>query len=248
MGRLNGKVAIITGASRGLGASHVRKFVAEGAKVVFTDILIEEGEQLERDLGENVKFFKHDVAKLSDWEEVVKETEKLFGPVNILVNNAGMSIKTSIEELSEEEYKKVIDVNQVSIFLGMKTVLPSLRKSKGGSIVNVSSILGIAGREKSIAYVASKFAVRGMTKTAALEFAKYNIRVNSVHPGSIKTELTNVAYKNQQEIEERAKQIPIPRFGHTEEVSNMIVYLASDESSYSTGSEFVVDGGLLAEI
>jgi 3alpha(or 20beta)-hydroxysteroid dehydrogenase len=247
LGRLDGKVAVITGGAGGLGSSHVRKFVAEGARVVFTDIHIEEGERLEKELGESAKFIKHDVSNRSDWEHVILETESLFGSIHVLVNNAGMSIRNTIENLSEEDYKKVIDVNQVSIFLGMKTVLPSMKKTKGGSIVNVSSILGMVGSEKSVAYVSSKFAVRGMTKTAALEFAKYNIRVNSVHPGSVKTALTSLVYKNQQELDERSKEIPLHRFGHSEEVSNMILFLASDDSSYSTGSEFLIDGGLLSK-
>ncbi|PWA07822.1 3-alpha-hydroxysteroid dehydrogenase [Pueribacillus theae] len=247
MGRLNGKVAVITGAAGGLGESYVRKFVAEGAKVVFTDILLKEGLSLEEELGNNTKFIEQNISMLSRWKHVIQETEKTFGPVNILVNNAGIALSNTIEEMSEEEYRQVIDVNQVSVFLGMKAVLPSMKKAEGGSIVNVSSIMGLISREKTVAYTASKFAIRGMTKTAALEFAKYNIRVNSVHPGSVRTAITDLVYKNQEELEQRERAIPLHRIGRAEEVSNMVLYLASDESSYSTGSEFIIDGGLLAK-
>lgn len=244
MGRLNGKVAIITGGARGMGASHVRMFVNEGAKVVFTDILGQEGQALANELGENVKFIKHDVTKAAEWETVVTETENTFGPVNVLVNNAGISLNKSIEEITEEEYRRIIDINQISVFLGMKAVIPSMKKSEASSIINVSSINGLVGG--AIGYTDSKFAVRGMTKAAALNLAHYGIRVNSVHPGVIETPMI-MQEDSKDAIQEFAKFIPNRRIAKPEEVSNLVLYLASDESSYSTGSEFIVDGGLTAQ-
>jgi 3alpha(or 20beta)-hydroxysteroid dehydrogenase len=245
MGRLDGKVAVITGGARGQGASHARRFVKEGAKVVFTDILVDEGNALANELGENARFIKHDVTDSEQWQQVVAETEATFGPVNILVNNAGIAISQEIEHITEETYQKVIDVNQKSVFLGMKYVLPSMRKAGGGSIVNISSISGILGLG-GIAYVASKFAVRGMTKTAALEFAKYNIRVNSIHPGLILTPMIQQV-DNQDIVNEMAKTVPLGRVAQPEEVTNLLLFLVSDENSYCTGAEFVIDGGLIIQ-
>lgn len=244
MNRLDGKVAIITGAARGMGASHARLFVKEGAKVVIADILEQDGQALAAELGENVRFMKLDVTKAEDWEKVVYETEKAFGPVSILVNNAGISTNKSIEETTEEEYRRIIDINQVSVFLGMKKAIPSMKKANGSSIVNISSINGIVGG--AIGYTDSKFAVRGMTKAAALNLAHYGIRVNSVHPGVIETPMISQS-DSKDVIQEFAKHIPNRRIAKPEEVSNLVLYLASDESSYSTGSEFVVDGGITAQ-
>ncbi|SDI41387.1 glucose 1-dehydrogenase [Natribacillus halophilus] len=245
MGRLDNKIAIITGGSRGQGASHVTKFVEEGAKVVFSDILVEEGEALAKTLGENAKFIKHDVTNADDWQRVVEETEATFGPVNILVNNAGVVLTKSIADLSEEEYRKVVDINQVSVFLGMKTALPSMKKTDKASIINVSSINGLRGAAGNSAYTSSKFAVRGITKDAALEFAEHGIRVNSVHPGIIQTPMIEVEGAKDL-VAQMAESVPLKRNGVSEEVSNMILFLASDESSYSTGSEFIIDGGITA--
>ncbi|WP_313799597.1 glucose 1-dehydrogenase [Cytobacillus sp.] len=244
MGRLNEKVAIITGGARGMGASHVRAFIKEGAKVMIADILEQEGKALANELGENVKFIKLDVTKRANWEEVVAETEKAFGPINVLVNNAGISMNRSIEETSEEDYRRILDINQVSVFLGMKSVIPSMKKGNGGSIVNISSINGLVGG--AIGYTDTKFAVRGMTKAAALELSRFGIRVNSVHPGVIETPMI-LQEDSKEAIQEFAKYIPSGRVAKPEEVSNLVVYLASEESSYSTGSEFVVDGGLTAQ-
>lgn len=245
MGKLSGKVAIVTGGSRGQGASHVREFVKEGAKVVFTDILVDEGEALEKEIGKNSKFLKHDVSKAEEWKNVINETESTFGPVNILVNNAGIVVSKNIEDLSEEEYRKTIDVNQVSVFLGMKYVLPSMKKTTNGSIVNISSINGFRSQAGTSAYDSSKFAVRGITKSAALEFAEFGVRVNSVHPGAIETPMTSA-----EDVKEIAQQLadenPMKRMGQVEETSKLILFLASDDSSFSTGSEFTIDGGTTA--
>ena len=187
MGRMDGKVAIVTGGSRGMGASHVRRLILEGAKVILTDILVDEGQALVAELGENAKFIKHDVSSASDWEHVITEAEVAFGPVNVLVNNAGIGAPMKrIEETTEEGYQRIINVNQLSVFLGMKAVLPSM-KNKNGSIINISSLAGLVGMTHQAPYIASKFAIRGLTK-AALEFSEYGIRVNSIHPGSIITQ------------------------------------------------------------
>lgn len=243
MSRLANKVAIITGAARGMGAAHARRFVEEGAKVVITDILEENGQALAGELGEHAIFVKHDVTSAQDWEQVVSAAEQAFGPIDILVNNAGISVNNSLEYMTEEQYRKIIDINQVSVFLGMKAVLPSMKKTKNGSIVNISSLNGLVAG--AIGYTDSKFAVRGMTKAAAMELAQYGIRVNSVHPGVIETPMVTEGDAIDA-IREFAKTIPLGRMAQSEEVSNLVLFLASDESSYSTGSEFVIDGGMSA--
>ncbi|AZV43345.1 3-alpha-hydroxysteroid dehydrogenase [Peribacillus asahii] len=243
MARLDGKIAIITGAAQGMGASHARKFIEKGAKVVLTDLNDEKGSALAAELGENALFVKHNVTSADDWATVVAETEKAFGPVNVLVNNAGITMAKSILEVTEEEYRRIVDINQVSVFLGMKAVIPFMQKAGGGSIVNISSINGIVAG--TIGYTDTKFAVRGMTKAAAIEGAHYGIRVNSVHPGVIATPMV-IQEDTKAAVEEFSKHIPLKRVAQSEEVSSLVVYLASDESSYSTGAEFIVDGGLTA--
>ena len=243
MTKLLDKVAIVTGGARGMGESHVRRFVEEGAKVVFTDINEEVGEKLAAELGDNALFVKHDVTDEAGWQEVVEKTEAAFGPVNVLVNNAGISMSKSIADMSVEEYKKIIDINQVSVFIGIKAVLPSMQKAEGGSIVNISSMNGIVGG--AVGYTDSKFAVRGLTKAAALQVGHLGIRVNSVHPGVIETPMVTEGDAVEQ-IKEFAKHIPMRRMAQSEEVTNMVLFLASEESSYSTGSEFIIDGGLTA--
>ncbi|CAD2072977.1 3-alpha-(or 20-beta)-hydroxysteroid dehydrogenase [Jeotgalicoccus aerolatus] len=243
MTRLLDKVAIVTGGASGMGEAHVRRFVEEGAKVVFTDINQDAGSKMAEELGENSLFVKHDVTDEAGWQAVVEKTEAVFGPVNILVNNAGISMSKSIFDMSLEDYKKIVNINQVSVFLGMKSVLPSMQKAEGGSIVNISSMNGIVGG--AVGYTDTKFAVRGMTKAAALQVGHLGIRVNSVHPGVIETPMVTQGDAVEQ-IKEFAKSIPMRRMAQSEEVTNMVLFLASDESSYSTGSEFVIDGGLTA--
>lgn len=244
MARLAEKVAIITGAAQGMGASHAKKFIEEGAKVVLTDLNEEKGQALAEELGENALFVKHNVTSAQDWETVVAEAEKAFGPVNILVNNAGITMAKSILQTTEEEYRRILDINQVSVFLGMKAIIPSMQKTTGGSIVNISSMNGLVAG--AIGYTDTKFAVRGMTKAAAMECANYGIRVNSVHPGVIATPMV-VQEDTKAAVEEFAKHIPLKRVAQPEEVSNMVLFLASDDSSYSTGSEFIIDGGMTAQ-
>ncbi|WP_271400635.1 glucose 1-dehydrogenase [Salinicoccus roseus] len=240
---LSKKVAIITGGARGMGESHVRRFIEEGAKVVFTDINTSAGEALAEELGENAVFVKHDVTDADGWKTVVDQAESVFGPVNVLVNNAGISMSKTIFEMTEAEYRKIIDINQISVFLGIKAVLPSMQKAEGGSIVNISSMNGIVGGAPG--YTDSKFAVRGLTKAAAIQLGGLGIRVNSVHPGVIETPMVSEGDAVEQ-IREFAKQIPMKRTAQSEEVTNMVAFLASDEASYSTGSEFIIDGGLTA--
>lgn len=247
MGKLDGKVSIITGGARGQGASHARTFINEGAKVVITDILVDEGEAMAKELGENAKFIKHDVTNESDWDKVVAETESTFGPVNILVNNAGISFGKPTEEMTEKEYRKVIDINQVSVFLGIKKVPQSMRKAKEGSIVNIASVAGLRGAKGSLAYSASKFAVTGMTKAAALEFAEDGIRVNSVHPGTIRTPMLDVP-GTEEAVKQLEENTPLKRIADPEEASKLVLFLASNDSSFSTGSEFVIDGGAIASM
>lgn len=241
--RLENKVIIVTGGARGMGATHVRKLADEGAKVVITDLLEEDGMQLANELGDKALFVKQDVSSPDDWKTVIEKTEETFGPVNVLVNNAGIDVpEQALEEYSEDTYDKVIQVNQKSVFLGMKYVVPSMKKAGGGSIVNISSLAGIVAAYKKIAYTASKFAVRGMTKAAALELGDYGIRVNSIHPGFIRTPMTEHLIND-----ELVQAFPLRKAGEPEEVSHLVVYLASDESTYSTGAEFIIDGGMAAQ-
>lgn len=247
MNTLNGKVAIVTGASQGMGESHARCMVAEGAKVLMTGVNEQAGQKLAAELGEKAHFMRHDVRDPAGWRAVVSEAEKSFGNVNVLINNAGIfgPLATTVE-LSVEKYQEVCDVNQLGVFLGMQAVLPSMLKAGGGSIINISSVAGLVAifGAPNLAYVASKFAVRGMTKQVAAEYGKQKIRINSVHPGFIRTPMT--AAISDEEKRAAESQIPLARLGDPVEISRLIVFLASDESSYITGAEHVIDGGMVA--
>jgi 3alpha(or 20beta)-hydroxysteroid dehydrogenase len=248
MKRLDGKVAIITGAARGMGEAHARRFIAEGAKVVMTDRSEAQGRAIAGELGPNALFLPHDVTDIAQWAEVAATAERAFGPVTVLVNNAGIlgpMVKTA--DLAETDYLQVCAINQHSVFLGMQAVLPSMLRAGGGSIVNISSIAGLVANYgfPSIAYVASKFAVRGMTKAAAIEYGPRNIRVNSVHPGFIQTPMMVEA--TDEGGGEALVQIPLGRIAAPEEVTQVVLFLASDESSYVTGAEHVVDAGMTAQ-
>jgi 3alpha(or 20beta)-hydroxysteroid dehydrogenase len=248
MGRLDGKVAIITGASQGMGEAHARRFAKEGAKVLMTDLNDTRGEEIAGELGENVKFMKADVTSLDDWKKVLEEAESSFGPVTVLINNAGI-IGPIVEtvEMDEEDYLNVCAINQHSQYYGMKTVIPSMQKAGGGSIVNVSSVAGLVSivGAPNLAYVGSKFASRGMTKHVAVQYGKDNIRVNSVHPGYILTPM--MAAATDEEGGGITTQIPLGRMADPDEVSQLMVWLASDDSSYISGTEQVVDAGLTAQ-
>ncbi len=245
MKRLENKVALITGGATGMGASHVKRFIEEGAKVYFTDLLEEAGEALLKEIGEQATFLRQDVSSETDWKAVIETIDKAEGKLDILVNNAGIAPSGLIEELSLENYIKVININQVSIFLSLKYALPVLKKSSGASVINISSIAGLKGiTVGNAAYSSSKYAVRGLTQVAALEFAAFNIRVNSIHPGFVKTPMLDTVPS--EVLEEMTKSIPLNRLAVAEELSNVILFLAGDEASYCTAGEYVVDGGLMA--
>jgi len=242
MGRLDGKVALISGAGRGQGAEHARRFVAEGARVVLGDILDGEGRALAVTLGAQAHYVHLDVTSETDWAAAVAATIGQYGRLDILINNAGIIRVGALADTSVEDYLQVIRVNQLGCFLGMRSVIGALRTAGGGSIVNTSSIHGMQGVPGIFSYVASKFAIRGMTKAAALELGHAGIRVNSVHPGLIDTAMIrdDLPVIDQNGLFDK---LPIPRIGTTADVAHLMVFLASDESSYCTGGEFVVDGG-----
>ncbi len=241
MGRVDGKVALISGGARGMGASHARTLVAEGAKVVIGDILDDEGNALADELGDAARFVHLDVTKPEQWKAAVANAVGEFGTLNVLVNNAGISNGNSLENFELAEWQKILDINLTGTFLGMQAAVRPMKDAGGGSIINVSSVEGLRGSPGMHGYVASKWAIRGISKSAALELAPQGIRVNSIHPGHIRTPMT-------ENIPDGFLQIPLGRTADPVEVSNLVLYLASDESSYSTGSEFIVDGGLMLPV
>jgi 3alpha(or 20beta)-hydroxysteroid dehydrogenase len=236
MGSLEGTVAIVTGGARGMGAEHVRGLVRSGAKVVSGDILDDEGAALAAELGDAVRYAHLDVTDEAQWATAVALAESEFGPVSALVNNAGIVTWGTIEEMSPEEFRRTIEINLTGTWLGMHAVIPSMRRQGGGCIVNISSTAGLAGFANIGAYVASKWAVRGLTKAAALELGRANIRVNSIHPGPIRTPMTANLDP------EMAAAQPIPRIGEPSEVTAMLLFILG-EATYTTGHEFVIDGG-----
>lgn len=250
--RLEGKIAIVTGGASGIGAATARLFVAEGAKVLLTDLQIEKGELLASDLGPSAAFLRHDVASEQDWAAAIDRADRAFGPVTVLVNNAGISgPKKPIEETSEAEYRRVVDVNQIGVFLGIRSVVASMRRAGVGSIVNMSSGYGLVSAPRQFAYTAAKFAVTGMSKAAALELGDDNIRVNSIHPGLIRTPMAEKPGMNAADIEAKGQaffsSFALKRWGTPEEIAEAIMFLASDASSFCTGAAFTVDGGMTAQ-
>jgi 3alpha(or 20beta)-hydroxysteroid dehydrogenase len=243
MGRLDDKVAIVTGGAMGQGEAIVRAYVAEGAEVVVADIAKEAGQALADELGDSAHFFAHDVSDAASWAILVEDTNARFGPVNVLANNAGLLRFGRIEEMPLEEFMLLVNVNQVGSFLGMQAVARTMRKNGGGSIINASSIEGIAGMPSCTAYAATKWAIRGMTKCAAMELGPKGIRVNSVHPGMIDTPMTRV-HGGDAAMEFGASRVPLRRVGHPEDVAPLYVFLASEESAYINGAEITVDGGV----
>ena len=249
MGRLDGKVALISGGARGMGKSHVRHFVAEGARVVFGDVLDDKGQFVADKLGpEHARYVHHDVTSEEQWAAAVATAVETFGRLDILVNNAGVLKFGTIEEMPLADFRRIVDTNAVGCWLGMKSVIEPMRAAGGGAIVNISSIEGITGASGLSAYSASKFAVRGMTKAAAQELGQYGIRVNSVHPGGVLTSMVLEAAATRADAGDAdfIKKMPLARFAEPAEISRLVAFLASDESSYSTGSEFVADGGILS--
>ncbi|TVS85459.1 glucose 1-dehydrogenase [Mycobacterium helveticum] len=244
MGRVDGKVALISGGARGMGAEHARLLAAEGAKVVIGDILDDEGKALADEInasGDAARYVHLDVTQPDQWDAAVATATGEFGKLNVLVNNAGIVALGQLKNFDLGKWQKVIDVNLTGTFLGMRVAVEPMTAAGGGSIINVSSIEGLRGAPAVHPYVASKWAVRGLAKSAALELAPHNIRVNSVHPGFIRTPMTA-------NLPEDLVTIPLGRPGEAREVSTFVLFLASDESSYATGTEFVMDGGLVTDV
>ena len=245
--RLEGKVALISGGARGIGAATARLMAAEGAAVVIADVLEKEGKETEAEISEaggEVLFVRLDVTSEADWAGAVRAAVSRYGKLDVLVNNAGISSRTGVEETSVESWDQVMDVNAKGVFLGTKAAIPELRKAGGGSIINISSIYGIVGSGGSAAYHASKGAVRLFTKSAAIQYASEGIRVNSVHPGFVDSPMTEAHHGVSQVRQARTSQTPLGRLGLPEDIAPGILYLASDQSSFVTGSELVIDGGM----
>jgi 3alpha(or 20beta)-hydroxysteroid dehydrogenase len=244
MGRLDGKVALITGAARGIGAATARVIAAEGGRVGIADVLDDDAAIVAKELGDDAALAIHlDVTDEDGWRAAVEETEEKFGRLDALVNNAGILRFGAIEDTSLDDYLAVIRVNQVGTFLGIRAALPALRRAGGGSIVNVSSVDGMRGSVNQVAYNSSKFAVRGITKSAAVELGKDAIRVNSVQPGGIDTPMVRGEAPEGFDLDRLFRRIPLARAGQPEEIARVIAFLVSDDSAFCTGAEFVVDGG-----
>jgi 3alpha(or 20beta)-hydroxysteroid dehydrogenase len=252
VGRLDGKVALISGGARGMGKSHVRHFVAEGARVVFGDVLDAKGAAVAAALGPDCcRYMHHDVTSEADWAAAVATVLEVFGRLDVLVNNAGVLKFATIADMPLSDFRHILDVNAVGCWLGMKAVIGPMTAAGGGSIINISSVEGFTGAAGLSAYSASKFAIRGMTKVAAQELGQLGIRVNSVHPGGVLTGMVLAAAgsRSARETDDGSdfiKAMPLARFAEPAEISRLVAFLASDEASYSTGSEFVADGGILS--
>ncbi len=246
--RLEGKVAIISGGAGAMGATEAKMFASEGARVVIGDVV--SGESVAReieDLGGQALSCSLDVTREEDWVKAVELAEDRYGPVNVLVNNAGVFRTTVIHETPVEEWDDIMAINARGVFLGTKVVVPSMRRSGGGSIINISSTAGLVGNTLEGAYTASKGAVRLFTKSSALHYAAEGIRVNSVHPGLIDTKMVDFIMEDPEQGPLVLSRVPMKRMGSAEEVAKVVMFLASDDSSYVTGSEYVVDGGYSAQ-
>lgn len=249
--RLEGKVAIISGGARGQGAAEAKMFAREGAKVVFGDILDEDGKKVEAEINEiggDAVYVTLDVTDEDSWRQAVDTAVARYGKVDILVNNAGIAIWSASDDATVEDWDRVMDVNAKGVFLGTKAVIPEMRKAGGGSIVNISSISGLIGQATiHPGYNASKGAVRILTKSTAIQYAKEGIRANSVHPGPVMTEMTAHGWRNPESRRRTEQNTPLGRYAHADEIASGVLFLASDESSYMTGSELVIDGGVTAQ-
>ena len=245
VGKLDGRVALITGAARGQGAAEAQLFASEGATVVLTDVLDDDGAKTAAECGG--VYLHHDVRDETRWQQVVQEIVARHGHLDVLVNNAGIFRMAGILTTTEAAYREVIDINQVGVFLGMRAVAPQMVSQEGGSIVNISSIAGMQGSAGALAYSASKWAVRGMTKGVAQELGRYGVRVNSIHPGIIDTPMLHEAASSDSGMRDRfTRSIPMGRLAEAEEVAKLALFLACDDSSYCSGAEFVIDGAMTA--
>ncbi len=249
--RLRGKVAVISGGARGMGAVEAKMFATEGAKVVLGDLLETEGRKVESEIratGAEAIFVRLDVTSESDWKNAVDTAVTRFGTLNVLVNNAGVSGHGRIEDVTLDMWNRVMNINSTGVFLGTRTAIPAMRRGGGGSIVNISSQLGLVGVDNSSPqYQASKGAVRLLTKATAIQYAKDRIRANSVHPGPIVTPMTEARRADPESYRLTVSRIPLGRYGEPEDVAYGVLYLASDESSFMTGAELVIDGGWTAQ-
>ena len=245
-GRLAGKVALISGAARGQGEAEARLFVSEGAQVILGDVLDKQGQGVAEDLGDAAIYQHHDVTSEAEWAAIVDAGRQEFGHIDVLVNNAGVFRVLKMLDTSLEEYRRVTEINQTGVFLGMKAVAPvMIEQGRGGSIINISSVAGLRGAAASFAYGASKWAVRGMTRGVARELAEYHIRVNSVHPGLISTQMLE-EFDRLGTREHLKSSVPLGHESAPEEVAKLVLFLASEDSRHSTGAEFVIDGGMMA--
>ena len=240
-GRLAGKVALITGAASGQGAAEARLFVAEGAKVVLSDVSAAAGEALAQGLGANAVFTRHDVTQEEEWANAVALAQERFGGLHALVNNAGIAFTATIDAHTVADFERVTAVNLIGVFLGIRAAIKPMEAAGGGSIVNISSVAGMRATKYMIAYAASKYAVTGMTAAAALELARYRIRVNSIHPGVIETPMLGI--NTPETTAAMVKHTPLRRLGSPLEIAKVALFLASDDSSYMTGAHVPVDGG-----
>ncbi|UZW56376.1 SDR family oxidoreductase [Sphingobium sp. JS3065] len=243
MADVTGKHVLITGAAGGMGAEHARTLAAAGAKVVLTDVEADAGQKVAASIGSNALFVELDVSSASSWAAAVEAAERQFGPITSLVNNAGLGYLIPFDGLTEADFRKFIEVNQIGVFLGMKAVVPAMRRVGGGSITNISSAYGLRAGASALAYVATKFAVTGMTKAAAMDLGRDNIRVNSVHPGVIGA--TSMTKDIDDHLGALLTKTPLGRIGKLSEVSELVRFLVSDDGGYCTGAEFVIDGGLI---
>jgi len=241
MARFDNKVFLLSGGARGLGGAQARQLVAEGARVVMADILVEQGRQLATELGTACTFQPLDVSSETQWQDAVAAAERI-GPLVGLVNNAGIFEPRPMQETDAALFERHMRINQLGTFLGMRAVVPAFQRAGSGAIVNISSAAGLRGVPNAIAYTATKWAVRGMTKAAALELAPLNIRVNSVHPGPISTDM--LAARDADETRQRTERVPMKRYGTKEEIAGLVLFLLADDSRYMTGSEVAMDGGI----
>jgi 3alpha(or 20beta)-hydroxysteroid dehydrogenase len=240
--RLTGKVAIITGGARGQGEAEARLFASHGAQVVVTDVLAEQGQAVAESLGDQAIFVQHDVSSEEGWANVIEQTLHRFGRVDVLINNAAISKPLKLEDTTTATYRQIIDINQVGVFLGMRAVLQPMKQAGGGVIINVASVAGLQGTSTLFAYTASKWAVRGMSKSAALELARYNIRVNVINPGVIDTPINHDNPDKMNQV--LVQTTPLRRMGDPIEIAEAALFIASDAARFATGADFTIDGGM----